>query len=122
MADEKKAMAKDKPAGETAGAATTAPAVGNGVRIKAPAGMESISVGGLQFLTDGGWFTLPAALAKAAEAHVNSFEDAARREEKRLMADLEQLAAEADIPGRIKALEQRLAALEEMLGHGVSRG
>lgn len=121
MADDKmpvRPAAKDKPAGEAAGAASAAPAAGNGVHVKAPAGMESISVGGLSFPREGDGFLLPAPLVAAAKAHIKSFVDAAEREEKKMMAELERLAAEADIPGRIKALEQRLAALEGMLGRG----
>ncbi len=90
----------------------------NGVRVKAPAGMESISVGGLNFARDGDGFVLPEPLVAAAKAHIKSFVDAAGREEKRMVAELKRLAAEADIPGRVKALEQRLADLEGTLGRG----
>ncbi|MGH7104700.1 MAG: hypothetical protein ACREFJ_20160 [Acetobacteraceae bacterium] len=111
MADEKKAAVK-----------TAAPAVPDGVHVNAPAGMESISVGGLSFARDGDGFVLPAPLVAAAKAHIKSFEDAIERAAEAAKADAARLIAEADIPGRIKALEQRLADLEGMLGRGANRG
>lgn len=116
-------MAKDKPAGEASGAVVAAPAVENGVRIKAPVGVDTISVGGVSFAADAErFFVVPEALARAAVAHLKSFEDAARREWDRVEAAAARKLAEEDLPGRIKALEQRLAELEATLGIGVNRG
>ncbi|MGH7191756.1 MAG: hypothetical protein ACREF0_21500 [Acetobacteraceae bacterium] len=121
MADEKRAPAPlSVPVKAESEAERARPL--NGVAVKAPAGMESISVGGLNFAREGDGFVLPAPLVAAAKAHIQSFIDAAGREEKRMMAELKRLAAEADIPGRIKALEQRLADLEGGLGRGPNRG
>lgn len=114
MADEKKASAK--------AAVTVAPAVPDGVAVKAPAGMDAISVGGLNFAREGDGFVLPAHLVRAAEGHIWSFYEAAERAEKAAAVEALRLIQEADLPGRIKALEQRLAALERMLGHGANRG
>ncbi|MGH7068577.1 MAG: hypothetical protein ACREFO_01000 [Acetobacteraceae bacterium] len=94
----------------------------NGVHVKAPAGMETISVGGLSFARDRDGFVLPAPLVEAAKAHIRSFVDAAERLEKQTLAELKQLEREADIPGRIKSLEERLERLEGTFGAGVNRG